>query len=34
MILLKKVMGHYHKPIALFMDDAHDLHGQTLRALK
>jgi type II secretory pathway predicted ATPase ExeA len=31
---LMKVMGRYHKPIALFIDDAHDLHGQTLRALK
>jgi hypothetical protein len=29
-----KVMGRYHKPIALFIDDAHDVHGQTLRALK
>src|SRR5215471_4641071 len=31
---LMKVMGRYHKPIALFIDDAHDVHGQTLRALK
>lgn len=31
---LMKVMGRYQKPIALFIDDAHDLHGQTLRALK
>lgn len=29
---LMKVMGRYHKPIALFIDDAHDVHGQTLRA--
>ena len=31
---LMQVMGRSQKPIALFMDDAHDLHGQTLRALK
>src|SRR5919198_3147828 len=31
---LMKVMGRYHKPIALFIDDAHDVQAQTLRALK
>src|SRR5216683_269053 len=31
---LMKVMQRYQKPICLFIDDAHDLHGQTLRALK
>jgi len=31
---LMKVMQRSQKPICLFIDDAHDLHGQTLRALK
>jgi type II secretory pathway predicted ATPase ExeA len=31
---LLKVMRRCQKPIALFIDDAHDLHGQTLRGLK
>ena len=31
---LMKVMQRCQKPICLFIDDAHDLHGQTLRALK
>ena len=31
---LMKVMCRCQKPIALFIDDAHDLHGQTLRGLK
>jgi len=29
-----KVMHRCQKPIALFIDDGHDLHGQTLRSLK
>jgi type II secretory pathway predicted ATPase ExeA len=29
-----KVMRRCQKPIALFIDDGHDLHGQTLRSLK
>jgi type II secretory pathway predicted ATPase ExeA len=29
-----KVMQRCQKPIALFIDDGHDLHGQTLRGLK
>ena len=31
---LLKVMQRCQKPIALFIDDGHDLHGQTLRSLK
>jgi type II secretory pathway predicted ATPase ExeA len=31
---LMKVMRRCQKPIALFIDDAHDVHGQTLRGLK
>src|SRR5215471_16389161 len=31
---LMKVMRRCQKPIALFIDDSHDLHGQTLRSLK
>jgi type II secretory pathway predicted ATPase ExeA len=31
---LLKVMHRCQKPIALFIDDGHDLHGQTLRSLK
>jgi type II secretory pathway predicted ATPase ExeA len=31
---LMKVMRRCQKPIALFIDDAHDLHAQTLRSLK
>src|SRR5215510_4020201 len=31
---LLKVMQRRQKPIALFIDDGHDLHGQTLRSLK
>ena len=31
---LMKVMQRCQKPICLFIDDAHDVHGQTLRALK
>jgi type II secretory pathway predicted ATPase ExeA len=31
---LMKVMQRCQKPICLFIDDAHDLHGQTLRNLK
>jgi type II secretory pathway predicted ATPase ExeA len=31
---LMKVMRRCQKPIALFCDDGHDLHGQTLRGLK
>jgi len=31
---LLKVMQRGQKPIALFIDDGHDLHGQTLRSLK
>lgn len=29
-----KVIHRCQKPIALFIDDAHDLHGQTLHSLK
>jgi type II secretory pathway predicted ATPase ExeA len=29
-----KVMRRCQKPIALFIDDGHDLHAQTLRSLK
>ena len=31
---LIKVMHRCQKPIVLFVDDGHDLHGQTLRGLK
>jgi type II secretory pathway predicted ATPase ExeA len=31
---LLKLIRRCEKPIALFVDDAHDLHGQTLRGLK
>jgi type II secretory pathway predicted ATPase ExeA len=31
---LLKVMHRCQKPIALLIDDGHDLHGQTLRSLK
>src|SRR5262245_42684109 len=31
---LMKVMQRCQKPIALFIDDGHDLHAQTLRSLK
>jgi type II secretory pathway predicted ATPase ExeA len=31
---LMKVMQRCQKPICLFIDDAHDVHGQTLRGLK
>jgi type II secretory pathway predicted ATPase ExeA len=31
---LMNVLRRCQKPIALFIDDAHDLHGQTLRSLK
>src|SRR5918992_1465424 len=31
---LMKVMQRCQKPICLFVDDAHDVHGQTLRGLK
>lgn len=31
---LMTVMRRYQKPIALFVDDGHDLHAQTLRYLK
>jgi type II secretory pathway predicted ATPase ExeA len=31
---LMKVMRRCQKPIVLFVDDGHDLHGQTLRGLK
>jgi len=31
---LMKVMRRCQKPIALFIDDGHDLHAQTLRSLK
>jgi type II secretory pathway predicted ATPase ExeA len=31
---LMKVMQRCQKPICLFIDDAHDVHGQTLRSLK
>ncbi len=31
---LMKVMRRCQKPIALFVDDGHDLHAQTLRSLK
>ena len=31
---LLKLIRRCDKPIALFVDDAHDLHGQTLRSLK
>jgi type II secretory pathway predicted ATPase ExeA len=31
---LMKLIRRCEKPIALFVDDAHDLHGQTLRGLK
>jgi len=31
---LLKVRQRCQKPIALLMDDGHDLHGQTLRSLK
>jgi type II secretory pathway predicted ATPase ExeA len=31
---LMRVMQRCPKPICLFMDDAHDVHGQTLRGLK
>jgi type II secretory pathway predicted ATPase ExeA len=31
---LLKVMQRCQKPIVLFIDDGHDLHGQTLRSLK
>jgi type II secretory pathway predicted ATPase ExeA len=29
-----QVMPRCQKPICLFIDDAHDVHGQTLRGLK
>ena len=31
---LLKVMHRCQKPLALFIDDGHDLHGQTRRSLK
>jgi len=31
---LMQVMQRCQKPICLFIDDAHDVHGQTLRGLK
>src|SRR5215831_18242079 len=31
---LMKIMQRCQKPICLFIDDAHDVHGQTLRGLK
>jgi type II secretory pathway predicted ATPase ExeA len=31
---LLKVMQRCQKPIVFFIDDGHDLHGQTLRSLK
>ena len=31
---LMRVMRRSQKPITLFIDDSHDLHGQTLRGLK
>src|SRR4029434_2316672 len=33
-LALLQVMHRCQKPIALFIDDGHDLHGQTLRSLK
>ncbi len=31
---LQDIIQKYNKPVALFVDEAHDLHGQTLKELK